>query len=493
MDRYGHIAHQEGNVCYYMQRLFKYNAYYNGSEDVRMFVGDLKCWMKSSVYVCEKYYDKRLSMLFWKNHPLQQLHLLGCIVGLQYKWIGRQEFILFQLDDCTSAPSSISFGGDSRFLTCKVAKDVIMSSYLSATDLTGLTVHVYGQISLNYQELQVQCLKTCHTMAEEIDHWKMTMNTREQLDKSWSLSESAIGELFTQEQERTPEKTQFEMANQNFVNLGYKTPESKRNKTTFIEQLQEEHIKNELEITSPYDNSNTSTSLKPLSFQFVSSLKDFPDAGYSNSPDRINNDDEKSLKAQECKGVSLPVTISNKTSAKSRLMLILLELRVEEISSLDLYELREVRSIVTSLASFHFQQQNVIIMKSLDTCENETFQNLVDGLANLGLIELRGVASKVLDLLPLRKLFDYAQKRILVLVKLQCYTGTIELHHVQKKLHLPCITINGIISVFKEGLKQTANQYPQVLKKWWIDLNSKNGPEDQRNGFLLHLEYVTNS
>lgn len=42
MDKYGHIAHQEGDVCYYIPRLFKYNSYYSGTEDVRIFVGDLK-------------------------------------------------------------------------------------------------------------------------------------------------------------------------------------------------------------------------------------------------------------------------------------------------------------------------------------------------------------------------------------------------------------------------------------------------------------------
>ncbi|KOH00936.1 Stn1p [Saccharomyces eubayanus] len=493
MDRYGHIAHKEGNVCYYIPRLFNYNDYYNGLEDVRMFIGDLKDQMRSSPFVCQNYYDERLSILFWKNHPLQQIHLLGCIVGLQYKWIGQQEYIFFQLDDCTSGSTSESFSDDAKFLTCKVTKDVIMSCGLKITDLAGLTLHIYGRVSLNYQELQVEYMKVCYTLTEEIEHWKMTMNTREKLNNTWSLSDSVVAELFTQEQELTPEKTRSEMAEQNFVNLGYKTPESKRNKTTFIEQLQEERIKDELEITSPYNSTNTSNSVHSLSFQFVSSLKDLPDVDFMNSSNQIENDGENSLNVVGSKSMNPPVTVSNKASAKSSMMLILSELRMKEISSFDLYQLQEVRRVVASLALFQFQQQNLGIIKSFTTLENEAFQNLIDNLVKLGLVNLSDIKNNVLDLLPLRKLFDYAQKRISVLVKLQCYTGTIELYHVQEKLHLPDITISGIIDVFKECLKQTTKQYPQTLKSWWIDLNGKGELKGQNNGILLHLEYVTNS
>lgn len=91
---------------------------------------------------------------------------------------------------------------------------------------------------------------------------------------------------------------------------------------------------------------------------------------------------------------------------------------MKEISNYDLYELREVRNIVTSLASFHFQQQNVGIMKSFDTLEIEAFQDLVHLLINQGLVALKDTEGKMLDLLPLKKLFEYAQKRILVLMKL---------------------------------------------------------------------------
>ncbi|CAI4055284.1 hypothetical protein N7582_000290 [Saccharomyces uvarum] len=493
MDRYGHIAHKEGNVCYYIPRLFNYNDYYNGLEDVRVFIGDLKRQMRSSTFVCQNYYDKRLSILFWKNHPLQLIHLLGCITGLQYKWIGQQEYIFFQLDDCTSGSPSESFSDNAKFLTCKVTKDVIMSCGLKITDLAGSTIHVYGRVSLNYQELQVEYVKVCHTLKEEIEHWKTTMNTREQLNNTWSLSNSVVEELFTQEQEWTPEKTRSEMVEHNFVNVGYKTPESKRNKTTFIEQLQEERIKDELEITSPYNSTNTSNSVHSLSFQYVSSLKDLPDADFMNSSNQIDNDGDNSFKVLESKSVNSPVTVSNKASAKSSMMLILVELRMKEISSLDLYQLQEVRRIVASLASFQFQQQNLGIIKSFTTLENEAFQNSIDSFVKLGLVNLSGIESNVLDLLPLRKLFDYAQKRILVLVKLQCYTGTVELYHVQEKLHLPNITISGIIDVFKECLKQTIKRYPQMLKSWWIDLNAKGELKGQNNGFLLHLEYVANS
>lgn len=139
------------------------------------------CWrfkvsgMRVSLQICEKYYDRRLSMLFWKNHPLQQIHLIGCIIGLQFKWIGKQEYIFFQLDDCTSDSSLVGYTSDMRFLTCKVKKDSILSWGLNITDLIGLTLHVYGQASLNYQELQVEYLRLCYSLTEEIDHWKITM------------------------------------------------------------------------------------------------------------------------------------------------------------------------------------------------------------------------------------------------------------------------------------------------------------------------------
>lgn len=186
----------------------------------------------------------------------------------------------FQLDDCTSDSSLVGYTSDMRFLTCKVKKDSILSWGLNITDLIGLTLHVYGQASLNYQELQVEYLRLCYSLTEEIDHWKITMNMREQLDTPWSLSDFVIGELFTQEQEWTPEASQIEVVNPDFVGLGYKTPESKRNETTFIEQLQEERLKDELEIISPYNSTDTSNSVHSLSFRFVSSLKDFPETHF---------------------------------------------------------------------------------------------------------------------------------------------------------------------------------------------------------------------
>ncbi|AJU92855.1 Stn1p [Saccharomyces cerevisiae YJM1332] len=490
MDKYEHIAHQEGDVCYYIPRLFKYNSYYSGTEDVRIFVGDLKYRMRVSLQICEKYYDRRLSMLFWKNHPLQQIHLIGCIIGLQFKWIGKQEYIFFQLDDCTSDSSLVGYTSDMRFLTCKVKKDSILSWGLNITDLIGLTLHVYGQASLNYQELQVEYLRLCYSLTEEIDHWKITMNMREQLDTPWSLSDFVIGELFTQEQEWTPEASQIEVVNPDFVGLGYKTPESKRNETTFIEQLQEERLKDELEIISPYNSTDTSNSVHSLSFRFVSSLKDFPETHFLNSGDQIDNGNDEQLKKLEYQSANLPVMIPNRTSAKSNLMLILLGLQMKEISNSDLYKLKEVRSVVTSLASFLFQQQNVGVMKSFDSLEKEAFRDLVNRLVSQGLIGLKDKTSETFDLLPLKNLFEYAEKRISVLMKLQCYTGTVQLSHVQEKLHLPYITTNGIVDVFKECLKRTKKQYPEVLKNWWIDLDPKNGMEDQNSGILLHLEYA---
>ena len=238
---------------------------------------------------------------------------------------------------------------------------------------------------------------------------------------------------------------------------------------------------------------DSSTSVHSSSFQFVSSLKDFPETHFFHTPDQINNSNEGPLKTVKHNSADLPVMIPNKTSAKSSLMLILLELRMKEISNSDLYELQEVRSVVTSLASFLFQQQSVGEMKSFDTLEKEAFQYLVDRLVNQGLIELKDTTSKMLGLLPLKKLDEYAQKRIFVLMKLQCYTGTVQLSHVQEKLHLPYVTMNGIVDVFKECLKRTAIRYPEVLKNWWIDLDSKKGLEGQSSGMLLHLEYAANS
>lgn len=109
----------------------------------------------------------------------------------------------------------------------------------------------------------------------------------------------------------------MEVVNEDFVSLGYKTPEHKKNKTTFIEQLQEERMKDELEITSPYDSTNTSTSLHSLSFQFISSLKDLSDTHFLNSSNQIDNDDEKSLGILGCECTDPSVTVPNKTSAKS--------------------------------------------------------------------------------------------------------------------------------------------------------------------------------
>lgn len=437
---------------FYVPELFNHGLYYNTRPP--MMIDDIFDCLERSKLICSKFYRHRISCLFWKNHPIERVCVVGLIVNHQWKEIlkTKEEFVLITLDDCTSSKTK-----KPCFLVCKCSKELLISCGLQL-NLSGNRVRVHGWMDFKYCEMQVEYLEIYNNIVLEIEHWKKASQLRQQMDVPWSIDQESLNRLYSQRDEID---TQLQRGD-------------------FVSHLEFEAEKNELTIASPHhkyievcvvgSNSVASTIVEREPEENANGRCIILD---SLEIDEIDN-------SCNLQSEMTDVAAYNNTQARITFLQYLLECRRKSVSKVDLFQMRPISDFIDQITKFRFSQQNLANVKSLEQLKSETFFGLIDKLVKAGLLSCTN--DNIIDIDPLKRLYNYCTNRLLALIKLKCFSGPIDYDYIKQKLDLPNLSRRAIVDIFKESLRSVARRYPRLLKNWWIDMNFEQSS-------IIHIEY----
>lgn len=465
-----HVVHQNRELSFYVVALFEHGLYYATSA-VPMLVSDLLSCVEESKIICSKYYDGHISQLFWKNHPIGRVCVLGVVMGIKYKWIKNEDYVFLFLDDFSSKAAS-----GTTFLICKCLKDVVLNQGLSVHNLVGKRLRFYGEMSLRHGELEIEMIEICTSLEEEIDHWKRSLELVPELNTPWTLSDQLLESIVTQ-------GSSFGIDYEEVTN--FTTPVRLRARRDFIEELQVEKYKEELDIVSPYrdyssDGTDNNETYPPVALPRLSNsdspakkdtvLIGTPSSVVDATVEYITND--------------LSIFGCNEKQARSRVLKHLLEYPESAISIVGLYQMSQINDLVSSIGAITFNRQNLMLVKPFEQLKTEIFFRLIGSLVSSGLLDY--INRNVVNLMPLKQLFAYCNKRLRALIKLHYYLARIELGYIRQKLGLPRLSCKAIVETVKETLRETALNYPNTLSGWWIEISAE-------TALLVHLEYYNSN
>lgn len=458
-----HVAYQDGSLSFYVPELFDCGLYYNTS--VPMLIKDVYDCIQKSQERCIKFYGNRISRLFWKNHPIERICVFGLVINHQWKELfkSKEEFMLISIDDCSS-PRCM----EPKILVCKCPKPVFLSCGISG-DLSRNKVRVYGTTSFKYLELQVEHLEICNDLTLEIQHWQKALKMCHQLNIPWQIDAESVQEFYSRQN-------------------------GNNEQDDFISKLEFHNAKDELLYSSPQDNEVevtvlASSALVSTGTEYKRSLEIELNMNTSNimlgSLENCSVEDYSNDKAHLASASFqlTDVAAYNSTQARNTLSRYLIRCGDCKISIVELFKMNPINDYIAKFAEFRFNQKNMASIKPVEQMKSEIFVDLLNKLNNCGLLIF--VNQNLINTEPLRSLYDYCTNRLLALIKLKCFSGTIDHEHIKMKLNIPKLSRRAIIDIFKESIKDILEEYPSLLRNWWIEMNSGKFS-------IVHLEYQNN-
>lgn len=461
-----HVVYRDGELTFYVPALFEHSLHY-GSSGVHLLMADLLERAETSKKVCSTHYQGHVSCVFWKNHPIGRVCVLGIVMGIKWRWINNEDYVFLFMDDFSSKASQ-----ETKFLVCKCLKEMLVGQGLPIGNLVGKRLRIYGEMNIRYGELEVEVVEICDSLTEEIEHWQRSLELVSSLNDPWELNEQVLQGILTQGSSCNIDYEEV---------TNFTTPVRLKARRDFIEELQVEKYKEELEIVSPY---------RDASSQEVESL----DSGWTIPRVRHVCEDSLSLRETLLVGTQSPVMDAiveyeadnqsifacSENQARAKVLKHLLGRPERALTIVEIYQMSQINDIVANISAMKFKRQNLTLVKPLDQLKTETFFKLIGQLVTSGLLTY--INRNVVNLSPLKALYAYCTRRLRALVKLQCYLGTIDFDYIRQKLALPTLSQKAIIDTFKETLRVASFDYPRLITGWWIEMSSDNSS-------LVHLEY----
>lgn len=461
MDSYGYAAHKENDIEFYDPYLLKYGLYYNKSY-IHLLTADILYHVRRTKYIFKYYYKESSNIFpcfFWNNHPLNKISVLGYVISWKLKWIGCQEYIIFSIDDTSSNESG-------EFLNCKCSKETLLRSNVTIKDHTTDRFRLVGTLNLEYMELNIEYIEYAGTLHDEIVHWELAVEQRTLLNDPWIIDKSFMETILIEQQD-----DDYLLKNQ-FQRTPSKNGNMVRN---YIRNLQMEVLRDELEITSPYTESDgylyTDFSLDP---------NDLDDIKKHLMVDLDSLDEREPLDPIIAPSVSLS---DMKQIRRHFLQLLLNESDCQiNITKIDNY--LDLNKFIIDVCNFGFQNQNSLALKSFEELKEEKLSDLFQTVERAGLLQF--ISTIIVDITCLHKLYEYCYRRLIGLIKLRCYVGTIDHERIKEQLNLNNVSRKAILSIFKEAINNIISQYPLLIKSWWIDINNDRAS-------LINLQYYSHN
>ncbi|CCD22511.1 Stn1p NDAI_0A03540 [Naumovozyma dairenensis CBS 421] len=510
MDTNDHIVHRDPitSQCFYLPLLFKHNEYYIQSltDPIPLLLYDLKKCMFKSKLLFEHYYKtfnlESSKCLFYENTPINKIKVIGRVFDSHTKWVKNVDYIFLKLDDCT--PNFDNKRDHDLKFTCSVESVCNMLQISTLPDLTGQRIQIIGYAKLQYNEFHIKDLQFVDTMVSELEFWSLAMHYRSWLMEPWTIAPDILEPYLL-----TQEASLVHGDEDDVINNSTPIRRVGNKKITYIEKLQDENTRNELEIISPYSSANSSVNLN-LNLSLSFNNHHVSPFNTEKEHDHFNHEDEQEVDEDENSDIIIvdvspetslmiiednngamtpeqnpfykptptanetdpPITICNKAEIKSFLLRYLITLPVNSITMIDLYQISEFKSKLEQLSIFEFQKQSLSNIKSFEEIKSEQFINYIKSLVASTVVELTS-NDNVIDLSILKKVSKYCNERLNISIKLQNLSISIDYKYIKQKLSLKQFKNMMIIEIFKENIKIFTMNTSSIIKNWYIDLKNE--------------------
>ncbi|KAL3233697.1 hypothetical protein RNJ44_03737 [Nakaseomyces bracarensis] len=445
------VVGEIAGLKYYVAGLFRFGEVYGRvmSVSVRMVME-----MVANARRCGRLYDHKVTCLFWKNHPVRKLCVMGIVVGVKYTWIKDEDHAIVLLDDCS----------DSQIMSCRLEVNYLRSFGINVSNgFVGSRVMLTGTYSLEYREFVVQHIEVMKsTLSIELEFW--TTRDVELL----SLSDWAV---------------QLPQMDSMYEDINTKTPRHKPPETLYIEYLQAKNVRDELIIASPYREDTYDESMATRAIpDSLSSSKNQDDPDHSSKTHIIDIEIESYDVMEKRHNNSRAIEIRSIKALRREILRFILGLDLSQVSKLELYNNKGISAMIDNYATYQFQQQHVMNPIKCKDFKSLSFDDCIQQLIDLHIIQYTDSKEVNIGLQSLQIFKNYVVKKISLLVKLENLLGYIQYDDVREKT-IKSLSDRVILFLFKESLKTAVSKYmAKTVAHWYID-----NPNDQ--GFTIHLQY----
>ncbi|CUS21248.1 LAQU0S02e09406g1_1 [Lachancea quebecensis] len=442
MPNWDHVVYRDNDIDYYVPSLFYLSPTFQTT--VPCFVCDLSYHFKRSKTITQKYYSGEQDAWLYGNYPISSVEVLGCVVGWKWKLIGERDNAMFKLDDSTREPQ-----GPPTLLNVKCSKGVVLRSGLPLADLSGWTLKLVGQMN-RFAELDVQSVKICSELQDEIEFWHRAIKWRKKLSAPWTVEKAVLDRVCAP------------------------TSEAPSSTYTFVQWLEQQHYQREMKIAEDYSEEPREI---VLPFKHVSQDMVLDDRGAKLGPQTgcCEKTQIKKLEVHartraselvETFGQVAGPRISIHDYVRHVLDHLLTQNRIE-VSTLNTFRSPGPLRVLRRVAAQRARRQ----ARPVDEIASSIFADVLQRLACAGLISVFA-QGRILNLRVLKNCDDYVAQRIAALVKLRSYTGKIDFRRACDLFGLarsaPLDRL--LVDLHKRALRRLAAASDTPLQSWWIEL-----------------------
>lgn len=454
MANWDHVVYRNKDVDYYVPSLFHLSPTFQTT--VPCLVCDLSYHFKRSKIITQKYYAGEPEAWLYGNYPIGSVEVLGCVAGWKWKLIGECDNAMFKLDDSTREPR-----GPPTLLSVKCSKGVVLRSGLPLGDLSGWTLKLAGQMN-RFGELDVQSVRICSELQDEIEFWKRAMKWRRELSVPWTVEKAVLDRVCAP--------------------AGNAPPSS----YNFVQWLEQQHYQREMKIADDYSEGPREI---VLPFKHVSQDMVLGDQEAESEPHTGRHEQTQARSPEmheHSRAPELVETIDQAAGPRASvhdyvrhvLDHLLTQNRVE-VSTLNTFRSPGPLRVLRRVAAQRARRQ----ARPVDEVASSLFADVLQRLARAGLISVFA-QGRILNLRVLKNCDDYVTQRIAALVKLHSYTGKIDFRRACDLLGLvrsaPLERL--LVDLHKRALRRLAAAGDTPLQSWWIELA---GPA----AAFVHFEY----
>lgn len=437
------IVGEISGVRYYVSGLFRYGEVYCKVVNVSVCV-----LMQMVNHVRQqqvlKLYDYRVQCLFWKNHPVKSVRVMGIVVGVKFTWIKNEDHAVILLDDSS----------DSQILPCRMEVNYLRSFGINfASGFVGSRVSMTGEYNLEFSEFVVNHIEILsNDLSAELNFW--TIRDKDLLTLSdWVVELPSLDSL-----------------------CGDSLPSHAITETTYIDYLLGKNVRDELLITSPVYETDENVNVLEV----------------NDSLRKINSNSCNQVIDLECDSYnaltndpfifSYAIQIRSTKALRREVLWILLNLKQFQISKLELYDTKDISTVLDNYATYQFQQQNVKHPVKYNDYKSLAFDDCLQQLIELNIVQYTDSKEMHLNLKVIQDFKSYVKKRMSILVKLRNLLGYIQFDEI-RAVTSKSISTRVILHLFKEVLKILMQHgMNEIINHWYIDTKNE-------KGFIIHLQY----
>lgn len=467
MDTQQNIVHYDSanNINYYVTNLFHQNKFYK-DDQLHLLLYDISSsiWHKSSILNDKYYYNNSDTYLFWNNNPLHTFVVAGTVISYHWKHFNSNEYIIFNIDDNSFNSLHCNNSVIPQFV---INKNALSSHFIN--NLPSIK-NIHCKVSnpnFKFNTLDiVQIIDFNFNLIDQINFWHRSINDKHRLENSiWNV----------------------ESHNNN----------NNQPQHVFIESLNNNIIKNNLEILSPYlhpQDTSASTDLPPTQDipMIEINTKDTSQIAIDTSQIAIDTPQIAIKTAIETATQTAIETATQQDISLKCLHLNFLSTiykfhqlmpRATNITITDLYQFNGLTHLLDQ-----YTKSKTSSTISASVLKSNIFNDIISHYQHIGLISTYNNNNNC-NISPFLQLLSFIQLKCTKWIKLQSKINTINLHQIIQtfKPTIENLNVDTVLKLYKIVMNDLKSTGQKLIQDWYVELDS-NGSDHKYA--LIHITFM---